>query len=127
MLAYLLDLGTPEQLERWLPPMAAGTSIGAIGMTEPGAGSDLQGIHSNAVRDGDGWILNGSKTFITNGFHADKVVVFARTDPAAGSRGFTLFLVDMDTPGVIREKKLEKLGMHSSDTAQQILAQTRDS
>ncbi|ERG63277.1 hypothetical protein L332_02265 [Agrococcus pavilionensis RW1] len=118
VLPYLMDLGTPEQLERWLPPMAAGTSIGAIGMTEPGAGSDLQGIHSNAVRDGDDWILNGSKTFITNGFHADKVLVFARTDPAAGSRGFTLFLVEDGMAGFERGRKLKKLGLHAQDTAE---------
>ncbi|HET8867529.1 MAG TPA: acyl-CoA dehydrogenase family protein [Agrococcus sp.] len=118
VLAYLLDLGTPEQLERWLPPMASGDSIGAIGMTEPDAGSDLQGIRTNAVRDGDDWVLNGSKTFITNGFHADKVLVFARTDPAAGSRGFTLFLVENGMAGFERGRKLEKLGLHSQDTAE---------
>lgn len=118
VLSYLIDLGTPEQLATWLPPMAAGTSIGAIGMTEPDAGSDLQGIRTNAVRSGDGWVLNGSKTFITNGFHADKVVVFARTDPEAGSRGFTLFLVENGMAGFERGRKLDKLGLHSQDTAE---------
>ncbi len=118
VIPYLLDLASPEQQERWLPGMAAGTSIGAIGMTEPGAGSDLQGIHSSAVRDGDGWVLNGSKTFITNGIHADKVLVFARTDPAAGSRGFTLFLVEEGMAGFERGRKLEKVGLHSQDTAE---------
>ena len=118
VLAYLLDLGTPEQLERWLPPMASGESIAAIGMTEPDAGSDLQGIRTNAVRDGDDWVLNGSKTFITNGFHADKVLVFARTDPEAGSRGFTLFLVENGMAGFERGRKLNKLGLHSQDTAE---------
>lgn len=125
VLAYLLDLGTPEQLERWLPPMAAGTSIAAIGMTEPDAGSDLQGIRTNAVRDGDGWVLNGSKTFITNGFHADKVLVFARTDPEAGSRGFTLFLVENGMEGFTRGRKLEKLGLHSQDTAELFFTDVR--
>ncbi|WP_347754668.1 acyl-CoA dehydrogenase family protein [Agrococcus sp. ProA11] len=125
VLAYLLDLGTPEQLERWLPPMAAGTSIAAIGMTEPDAGSDLQGIRTNAVRDGDGWVLNGSKTFITNGFHADKVLVFARTDPDAGSRGFTLFLVENGMEGFTRGRKLEKLGLHSQDTAELFFTDVR--
>ncbi|WP_413317093.1 acyl-CoA dehydrogenase family protein [Agrococcus sp. 1P02AA] len=118
VLAYLLDLCTPEQLERWLPPMATGDSIAAIGMTEPDAGSDLQGIRTNARRDGDDWVLNGSKTFITNGFHADKVLVFARTDPAAGSRGFTLFLVENGMEGFERGRKLEKVGLHSQDTAE---------
>ncbi|WP_206448139.1 acyl-CoA dehydrogenase family protein [Agrococcus sp. KRD186] len=118
VLSYLIDLGTPEQLATWLPPMAAGTSIGAIGMTEPDAGSDLQGIRTNAVRSGDGWVLNGSKTFITNGFHADKVLVFARTDPEAGSRGFTLFLVENGMEGFERGRKLDKLGLHSQDTAE---------
>ncbi len=118
VLPYLMDLGTPEQLERWLPPMASGDSIGAVGMTEPDAGSDLQGIRSSAVRDGDDWILNGSKTFITNGFHADKVLVFARTDPAAGSRGFSLLLVEDGFPGFERGRKLDKLGLHAQDTAE---------
>ncbi|WP_072314938.1 acyl-CoA dehydrogenase family protein [Agrococcus sp. Marseille-P2731] len=118
VLAYLLDLCTPEQLERWLPPMATGDSIAAIGMTEPDAGSDLQGIRTNAVRDGDAWVLNGSKTFITNGFHADKVLVFARTDPGAGSRGFTLFLVEDGMEGFERGRKLEKVGLHSQDTSE---------
>ncbi|GEK79025.1 acyl-CoA dehydrogenase family protein [Agrococcus baldri] len=118
VLAYLLDLATDEQRQRWLPPMATGESIAAIGMTEPDAGSDLQGIRTNAVADGDDWVLNGSKTFITNGFHADKVLVFARTDPEAGSRGFTLFLVENGMAGFERGRKLEKLGLHSQDTAE---------
>jgi acyl-CoA dehydrogenase len=118
VLAYLLDLATPEQRERWLPAMASGDSIAAIGMTEPDAGSDLQGIRTAAVRDGDDWILNGSKTFITNGFHADKVLVFARTDPAAGSRGFTLFLVENGMAGFERGRKLDKIGLRSQDTAE---------
>lgn len=118
VLAYLLDLATDEQKDRWLPPMASGDSIAAIGMTEPDAGSDLQGIRTNAVRDGDDWILNGSKTFITNGFHADKVLVFARTDPEAGSRGFSLLLVENGMAGFERGRKLEKVGLHSQDTAE---------
>ncbi|SDS18221.1 acyl-CoA dehydrogenase family protein [Agrococcus carbonis] len=118
VLAYLLDLATPEQRERWLPAMASGDSIAAIGMTEPDAGSDLQGIRTAAVRDGDDWILNGSKTFITNGFHADKVLVFARTDPEAGSRGFTLLLVENGMAGFERGRKLDKIGLRSQDTAE---------
>lgn len=91
---YIKDLGTEEQKRRWLPGMAVGELIGAIAMTEPGAGSDLQGVKSSAVRDGDHWILNGQKTFITNGIHADLVIVVARTDPSAGSRGFSLLVVE---------------------------------
>src|SRR5918998_1219938 len=83
----------------------------------PHAGSDVAGIKTRAVRDGDEWVINGSKTYITNGHRADFIVLVTKTDADAGYDGFTLFLVDMDTPGVIREKKLEKLGMHSSDTA----------
>ena len=89
----------------------------ASGITEPDAGSDVSGIKTRAVRDGDDWVINGSKTYITNGHRADFIVLVTKTDPDAGYDGFTLFLVDMDTPGVIREKKLEKLGMHASDTA----------
>jgi acyl-CoA dehydrogenase len=120
VIPYLLDLATPEQQQRWLPAMAAGTSIGAVGMTEPEAGSDLQGIRTHAIRaaEGDGWVLNGSKTFITNGFHADKVLVFARTDPDAGSRGYSLFLVENGMAGFERGRKLDKLGLHAQDTAE---------
>jgi alkylation response protein AidB-like acyl-CoA dehydrogenase len=91
---YLVDLGTNEQKARWLPPMAAGEWIGAIAMTEPGAGSDLQGIRTTAVRDGDDWVLNGAKPFITNGINADLVIVVARTDPDVGSRGISLLVVE---------------------------------
>ena len=89
----------------------------ASGITEPDAGSDVAGIRTRAVRDGDEWVINGSKTYITNGHRADFIVLVTKTDPDAGYDGFTLFLVDMDLPGVVREKKLEKLGMHASDTA----------
>jgi alkylation response protein AidB-like acyl-CoA dehydrogenase len=115
---YLVDLGTPEQKARWLPPMAAGEWIGAIAMTEPGAGSDLQGIRTTAVRQGDHWLLNGAKTFITNGIHSDVVIVVARTDPAAGSRGISLLVVERDMPGFSRGRKLDKIGMHAQDTAE---------
>jgi alkylation response protein AidB-like acyl-CoA dehydrogenase len=97
--------------------MARGELVGAIAMTEPGAGSDLQGIRTKAVKDGDDYIINGSKTYITNGHRADVIVLVTKTDPDAGYDGFTLFLVPMDAPGVVREKRLEKLGMHASDTA----------
>jgi alkylation response protein AidB-like acyl-CoA dehydrogenase len=115
---YLVDLGTPEQKTRWLPPMATGEWIGAIGMTEPGAGSDLQGIRTSAVRDGDTWVLNGAKTFITNGINSDLVIVVARTDPQAGSRGISLLVVERGMPGFTRGRKLDKIGMHAQDTAE---------
>jgi alkylation response protein AidB-like acyl-CoA dehydrogenase len=115
---YIVDLATDEQKARWLPPMAAGECIGAIAMTEPGAGSDLQGIRTTAVRTDDHWVLNGAKTFITNGINADLAIVVARTDPAAGSRGISLLVVERDMPGFTRGRKLDKIGMHAQDTAE---------
>jgi alkylation response protein AidB-like acyl-CoA dehydrogenase len=109
--------GTEEQKQRYLVPSIKGEKISCLGITEPDAGSDVSGIKTRAVRDGDEWVINGSKTYITNGHRADYIVLVTKTDPDAGYDGFTLFLVDMDLPGVIREKKLEKLGMHASDTA----------
>lgn len=114
---YLIHHGTDAQKERWLPKMVSGEVVGALGMTEPGAGSDVQGIKTNAVRDGDEWILNGSKIFITNGMHADLVIVAAITDPGKGAKGTSLFLVDTSLPGFERGKKLDKIGQHASDTA----------
>jgi Acyl-CoA dehydrogenase, N-terminal domain/Acyl-CoA dehydrogenase, middle domain len=109
--------GTEEQKQAYLVPSIRGEKISCLGITEPDAGSDVSGIKTRAIRDGDDWVINGSKTYITNGHRADYIVLVAKTDPDAGYDGFTLFLVDMDTPGVIREKRLEKLGMHASDTA----------
>jgi alkylation response protein AidB-like acyl-CoA dehydrogenase len=109
--------GSEEQKQSYLVPSIAGEKISCLGITEPDAGSDVSGIKTRAVRDGDEWVINGSKTYITNGHRADFIVLVTKTDPEAGYDGFTLFLVDMDLPGVVREKKLEKLGMHSSDTA----------
>jgi alkylation response protein AidB-like acyl-CoA dehydrogenase len=109
--------GTEEQKQKYLVPAIKGEKIACLGITEPDAGSDVAGIKTHAVRDGDEWVINGSKTFITNGHRADFIVLVTRTDKDAGYDGFTLFLVDMDTPGVIREKRLRKLGMHASDTA----------
>jgi alkylation response protein AidB-like acyl-CoA dehydrogenase len=109
--------GTEEQKQRYLVPSIRGEKISCLGITEPDAGSDVAGIKTRAVRDGDEWVINGSKTYITNGHRADYIVLVTKTDPEAGYDGFTLFLVDMDLPGVIREKKLRKLGMHASDTA----------
>src|SRR5213592_2885897 len=109
--------GTEEQKQRYLVPAIKGQKIACLGITEPDAGSDVAGIKTTAVRDGDEWVINGSKIFITNGHRADYIVLVTKTDKDAGYDGFTLFLVDMDLPGVIREKKLQKLGMHASDTA----------
>jgi alkylation response protein AidB-like acyl-CoA dehydrogenase len=113
----IFAFGTEEQKQRYLVPAIRGEKISCLGITEPDAGSDVSGIKTRAVRDGDDWVINGSKTYITNGHRADFIVLVTKTDPDAGYDGFTLFLVDMDLPGVIREKKLEKLGMHASDTA----------
>jgi alkylation response protein AidB-like acyl-CoA dehydrogenase len=113
----ILAFGTEEQKQRYLVPSIKGEKISSLGITEPDAGSDVAGIKTRAVRDGDDYVINGSKTYITNGHRSDYIVLVTKTDVDAGYDGFTLFLVDMDLPGVIREKKLEKLGMHASDTA----------
>lgn len=110
-------LGTHEQKLRYLVPALKGEKIACLGITEPGAGSDVAGIQTTAVRDGDEWVVNGSKLYITNGHRADYIVLVVKTDPDAGYGGFSLLIVDMDSPGVVREKRLEKLGMHASDTA----------
>ncbi|ALE74773.1 acyl-CoA dehydrogenase [Pseudonocardia sp. EC080610-09] len=118
VLGYLLNLAGPEQRERWLPGFATGETIAAIAMSEPAAGSDLRGIATTAVRDGDHWVLNGSKTFISNGITSDLVVVVTRTDPDAGSAGYSLFVVERDTPGFERGRKLDKIGLPGQDTAE---------
>jgi alkylation response protein AidB-like acyl-CoA dehydrogenase len=116
---YLRDLATDEQKRRWMPGFCSGELITAIAMTEPGAGSDLQGIQTTARKDGDGWLLNGSKTFITNGINADLVIVVARTDPEApGSKGISLLVVERDMPGFSRGRNLEKVGLKAQDTAE---------
>jgi alkylation response protein AidB-like acyl-CoA dehydrogenase len=109
--------GSEEQKQEWLVPAIRGEKILCLGITEPDAGSDVAGIKTRAVRDGDEYVINGSKTYITNGHRADVIVLVTKTDADAGYDGFTLFLVPMDAPGVIREKRLKKLGMHASDTA----------
>ncbi len=109
--------GSEEQKQEWLVPAIRGEKILCLGITEPDAGSDVAGIKTRAVRDGDDYVINGSKTYITNGHRADVIVLVTKTDADKGYDGFTLFLVPMDAPGVIREKKLKKLGMHASDTA----------
>lgn len=109
---YILHYGSEEQKKNYLPRMATGECIGAIAMTEPGAGSDLQGMRTTAVKDGDDYIINGSKTYITNGYMSDVVIVCAKTDTTSkGSRGISLFLVDANTPGFKKGKKLHKIGM----------------
>src|ERR1700738_1122120 len=113
----ILAFGTEAQKQEGVVPAIKGEKILCLGITEPDAGSDVAGIKTRAVRDGDDFIINGSKTYITNGHRADVIVLVTKTDPDAGYDGFTLFLVPMDSPGVIREKKLQKMGMHASDTA----------
>lgn len=125
VLHYLLDLTTAEQKQRWLPGFASGEIIGALAMTEPGAGSDLQGIRTTARRDSDDWILNGQKTFISSGIMADVVIVAARTDPEAGSKGFSLFLVENDMHGFERGRKLDKIGLPAQDTAELFFSDVR--
>ncbi|MCF8601973.1 acyl-CoA dehydrogenase family protein [Gordonia sp. HY442] len=118
VLNYLLRLADDEQSARWLPGFANGETIGAIAMSEPGTGSDLQGITTTATRVDGGWSLTGSKTFITSGILADLVIVVARTDVAAGSKGFTLMVVEADLPGFRRGRKLRKVGLQAQDTAE---------
>jgi len=118
VMPYILHIGTDQQKQQWLPKMVTGEVLSAIAMTEPGAGSDLAGMTTSAVKDGDDWVLNGSKVFITNGIYADLVVVCAKTDPNAGSKGISLFLVDTTLPGFNRGKSIRKIGQHSSDTAE---------
>ena len=115
---YLISLGNEEQKQRWLTGMVSGKTVCAIAMTQPGTGSDLQGIKTRAVRDGDNFVINGSKTFISNGQHSDLVIVVARTSDAPGSKGMSLILVEADRPGFRRGRNLAKLGHLSSDTSE---------
>ncbi len=115
---YLVSLGTDEQKQRWLPGCVSGETITAIAMTEPGAGSDLQGIRTHAADKGDHWVLNGSKTFISNGIMADLVIVVARTDPDAGARGISLLVVEAGMEGFERGRNLDKVGLKAQDTAE---------
>jgi alkylation response protein AidB-like acyl-CoA dehydrogenase len=115
---YISSLGTDEQKRRWLPGLVGGDLISAIAMTEPGAGSDLQGIRTSAVDAGEHWVLNGSKTFISNGINADLVIVVARTDPDAGHRGMSLLVVERGMAGFERGRNLAKMGLHAQDTAE---------
>jgi acyl-CoA dehydrogenase len=115
---YLSRHGSDEQKQQWLPKMVSGEAFGALAMTEPGAGSDVQGIRTNAVRDGDEWVLNGSKIFITNGIHADLVVVAAITDPGQGRQGHLAVSCRCQPARFREEPQIEKIGQHTSDTAQ---------
>jgi acyl-CoA dehydrogenase len=115
---YLVAYGSEEQKKHWLPRMVSGETATAIAMTEPGAGSDLQGIRTSAKRDGNHYVLNGSKTYITNGQHADLVIVVAKTDAAQGAKGVSLILVEADREGYARGRNLDKIGFHSQDTSE---------
>ncbi|HEX6591060.1 MAG TPA: acyl-CoA dehydrogenase family protein [Moraxellaceae bacterium] len=115
---YIRHMGTQAQRDYWLPKLVSGEAVAGIGMTEPGAGSDLANIRTSAIRQGDHYLLNGSKTFISNGQHADLIILAAKTDPSAGAKGVSLFLVDTSLPGFAKGKKLEKIGLHSQDTSE---------
>jgi len=124
---YIASFGTEEQKEKYLPKCVTGEIITAIAMTEPGAGSDLAGIKTTAIKDSDHYVINGQKTFITNGIHSDLIIVACKTDPTASPphKGVSLLLVERDTPGFSRGRKLKKVGMHSQDTAELIFESVR--
>ncbi|HLZ78888.1 MAG TPA: acyl-CoA dehydrogenase family protein [Sphingomonas sp.] len=115
---YIEAYGSEEQKRKYLPGMVSGEIITAIAMTEPGAGSDLQGVRTTAIKDGNHYVVNGSKTYITNGQNADLIIVVAKTDPTQGAKGISLILVDADTPGFQRGRNLDKVGQHSADTSE---------
>ncbi len=115
---YILNMGTEEQKQKYLPKMACGECVGAIGMTEPGAGSDLKALKTTAKKVDGGYLINGSKTFISNGQHCDIVVLACKTNPEAGAKGVSLFIVDVNTEGFVKGKKLSKLGIHCQDTSE---------
>lgn len=116
---YLLTYGSEKQKKRWLPRMVSGEMVGALAMSEPGAGSDLQGMKTKALRDGNAYRLSGQKTFITNGQHANLIIVAAKTDPKEGARGISLVVVETDgAEGFVRGRNLEKVGLHAADTSE---------
>ena len=116
---YILNYGTESQKQKYLPKFASGEMVGAIAMSEPGAGSDLQGVKTSAIKQADGsYLLNGSKTFITNGWHADLIIVVAKTDPSAGAKGTSLLLIERGMPGFEKGKRLKKLGLKAQDTSE---------
>ena len=118
VLPYLMSLCNDEQKQRWLPGMCTGEIIGALAITEPNAGSDVQGVRSTAVRHGDTFVVNGAKTFISNGINSDVVVTVVKTDPEAGHRGMSLMMLERGMPGFERGRNLDKMGMHAQDTAE---------
>ncbi|MCX7159216.1 MAG: acyl-CoA dehydrogenase family protein [Proteobacteria bacterium] len=122
---HLMNAGTPEQLDRYMPGIIAGEKITAVAVTEPDAGSDVRSIRTSARRDGAHWVINGSKMYITNGVHADLYFVAAKTDPAAGTKGISMFIVEKGTPGFSVARPLEKMGWRSSDTAELVFQDCR--
>ena len=122
---YILAYGTEEQKQHWLPRMASGEVVGAIAMTEPGTGSDLQNVKTKAIREGDEYVVNGSKIFITNGTQADVVITVVKTDPEQAASGISLLLVPTDSPGFSRGKVLDKIGMKGQDTAELVYEDVR--
>ena len=122
---YLLHYGTEVQKQHYLPAMARGEIIGAIAMTEPAAGSDLQGVRTTASDEGDHFVVNGSKTFITNGWHADVVITVVKTNPAAGAKGTSLLLIDRGMDGFAKGRRLKKVGMKAQDTAELFFDQVK--
>jgi alkylation response protein AidB-like acyl-CoA dehydrogenase len=122
---YIVHYGSEEQKRRWLPGMVSGDVISAIAMTEPGAGSDLQGVKTTARRDGNHYVINGSKTYITNGQNADIIIVVAKTDPGKGAKGTSLILVEADREGFARGRNLDKIGQNSADTSELFFNEVR--
>ncbi len=122
---YLVDFGTPEQKAQWLPRMASGEVVVALGMSEPSGGSDVQSIRTQALRDGDEYVINGQKVFITNGHSADLLLLACKTDPSQGARGVSLILVETDRPGFTRGRKLEKIGCKAQDTSELFFSDLR--
>ncbi len=122
---YLVDFGTKEQKQKWLPKMATGEVIGALGMSEPSGGSDVQNIRTQAIRDGDSYVINGQKVFITNGHTADILVLACKTDPTARGKGVSLIIVETNTPGFTRGRKLEKMGCKAQDTSELFFSDVR--
>lgn len=122
---YLVGYGSEEQKRHWLPKMISGETPTAIAMTEPGAGSDLQGIRTTAVLDGDEYVVNGSKTYITNGQHAELTIVVVKTDQSQGAKGTSLLLIESDRSGYARGRNLDKIGLHSQDTSELFFSDVR--
>ena len=122
---YLVDFGTEEQKQRWLPRMATGEVVAALGMSEPSGGSDVQAMRTQALRDGDDYVINGQKVFITNGHSADLLVLACKTDPKARGKGVSLILVETERPGFTRGRRLEKIGCKAQDTSELFFSDLR--